>query len=223
MRSKSDWAKCIPSAPKHQLSSPHQLWRLSSFSSASLDPAASPSLPGRHSVLIFGVHLKKCMCCYVPSRCECTQLINCITNLICSYCSLYVQMASSKGFAYWPCFSSQLQHRRDLMLLVSCRERTETGGKGCKLSYEHMGKKEKDPLLNSIELWWFIPPANQLLNLQKQAVKGRPGQLERIQLCNSHSAPFLPQASFAKAAGNNSSSHPNIDCGGCWCMKQNAS
>lgn len=69
MQSKSDWAKCIPSAPKHQLPSPYPLWLLSSFSSANLDPAASLSLPGRHEVLLFGVHLKKCMCCYVPSCC----------------------------------------------------------------------------------------------------------------------------------------------------------
>lgn len=181
------------------------------------------SLPGRQKVLIFRVHLKKWMWFYVPGCCECTQRINCITDLRCSYCSLHVQMASSEVFACWPFFSSQLQHGSDLNLLVSYRERRETGGERCKLSYEHMRKKEKDPLLKSIELWWFIPPANQLLHLQKRAVKGRPGQLERIQLFNSPSAPFLPRASFAKAAGNNPSSQRNMDCGGCWCMKQNTS
>lgn len=99
-----------------------------------------------------------------------------------------------------PQFSSQLWHRRDILLLVSCRERTERAGKGCRLSYEHMGKKHKDLLLNSIGLWWFISPADQVLNLQKQTAKVGLGQLEQIQLCNSHSAPVWPQASFAKAA-----------------------
>lgn len=84
------------------------------------------SLPGRQKVLIFGVHLKKCMWFYVPGRCECTQLINCIRDLICSYCSFYIQMASSEDFACWPFFCSQLQCRRDLTLLVSYRERRET-------------------------------------------------------------------------------------------------
>lgn len=140
------------------------------------------------------------MCCSVSSLCDCTQLINCITDLMCICCGLYAPVAPSRVRACWLPFSSQLWHRRDLLLLVSCRERTQREGKGCKLSYKRMGKKQKDLLLNSIELWWFISPADQVLNLQKQTAKGGPGQLEQIQPSNTHSAPVWPQASFAKAA-----------------------
>lgn len=136
----------------------------------------------------------------MSSHCDCTQVINCITELMRICCGLHAPVASSRVSAGCPSFSSQLWHRRDLPLLVSCRIRTETEGEGCKLSYEHMGKKQKDLLLNSIELWWFMSPADQVLNVQKQTAKGGLGQLEQIQLCNTHSAPVWPQASFVKAA-----------------------
>lgn len=161
------------------------------------------------------------MCCYVPSCYECMHLINCIPSSMQLLQFVCVNGMISKVLACSPHFSSQFQHRRD-PTPASWRESAETEGKGYKLSYEHMGKKEKDPLLKLIELQWFTLPANQLLNLQKQAVIARPGQLERIQLCNSHSASFRLEHHL-QSSQLNSSSCPIIDCGGCWCKKHNTS
>lgn len=188
MQSTSDWAQCIPPAPEHQISSPYLLQPLHSSSSASLGSTAPLSLPGRGWGLICRAHLQKCTCCYVPSCYKCAHLINCRTNLTCSYCNLYAQMELS-SFCVLTLFQLPVPAQKGLhswLLQRNSRNRRKRG----KLPYEHMRKKEKDPLVKSIEVRWFIPLANHLLNLQNRLLKWDLGSWKESSCATATLLPF---------------------------------
>lgn len=89
----------------------------------------------------FAEHTFRNAHCYVPSHYKCAHLINCITNLVCSYCNLHAQM-ELLSFCTLTLFQHPVPAQKGLhswLLQRKSRNRRKRG----KLSYEHMERKRK--------------------------------------------------------------------------------
>jgi len=136
----------------------------------------------------FAEHTFRNARCYVPSCYKCAHLINCRTNLTSSYCNLYAQMELS-SFCMLTLFQLPVPAQKGLhswLLQRNSRNRRKSG----KLQYEHRRKKEKDPLVKSIEVRWFIPLANHLLNLQNRLLKWDLGSWKESSCATATLLPF---------------------------------